>query len=72
MKTLISIVSLVLLAISLSGCTIVNERCRHRHTCREIIITERHVPAHPAPRRHRNIPQRRPRHEHSEPGHNHR
>lgn len=71
MKSLISIIFLVFLAISLSGCTIVNERCRHRRACNEVIVTSRHLPVRPAHRPHPNVTGRRLRHDHPGPGRMH-
>lgn len=71
MKSLISIIFLVFLAISLSGCTIVNERCRHRRACNEVIVTSRRLPVRPAPRPHPNVTRHRSRHGRPEPGRMH-
>jgi hypothetical protein len=68
MKSLITIIFLAILAISLSGCTIVNERCRHGHACKEVVVTySQHRPGKPMPRLHNNSRHHRPRHGHPGP-----
>lgn len=76
MKTLISIIFLVLMTSSLSGCTIVNRHSRHRETHREVIVTKPAKSHHPEPRKHSDAKGRKPRDEHPdakkrEPGDEH-
>ncbi len=71
MKTIISIIFLAFLAISLSGCTIVNERYRHRHACNEVIVTSRHMPVRPVPRPYPKVTHHRPRRDRSGSEHMH-
>ncbi len=69
MKSLVSIIFLAILAISLTGCTIVSERCRRGHACNEVIVTSsRHRPGRPAPRPYPNSPRHKPGHGHPGPG----
>ena len=62
MKSLITIILLIISAISLTGCTIVKEHY-HGHASHEVIVTHtRHrpvgvvIPRSPAPRRYRRRP----------------
>jgi hypothetical protein len=64
MKSLVSIILLVILAIIVSGCTIVNERCRHGHPGKEVVvINSRHRPVRPMPRPRPDSPHHRPGHD---------
>ncbi len=68
MKTLVSIILLAILAISFSGCTIVNERCRHGHACNEVVvINSRHRPVRSVPPPHPESRHNRSRHGHPGP-----
>ena len=51
MKTLISIILLIVTAISITGCTVVRQR-HHGHKTHEVIVTrEHHRPIRPIPPR---------------------
>jgi len=69
MKTFVSIIFLAILAISLSGCTIVNERYRHRHARNEVIVTySQHRPGRPAHQPFPNVTHHGPRQGRPRPG----
>jgi hypothetical protein len=60
MKTLISIILLIVMAISITGCTVVRER-HYGRAHHEVIVThEHHRDVRPIPPRRPGPPQRRP------------
>jgi hypothetical protein len=70
MKSFVKIILLAILAVSLSGCTIVNERCHHGHVCKEVVvINSRHRPVRPAHRPSPKVTHHVPRHGYTKPGH---
>ena len=50
MKPLISIIILIITAVSITGCTVVRER-HYGHRTHEVIVTHEHRPARPIPPR---------------------